>query len=77
MLPVVWAVALHSGLFVSGYSWPSPQYDALETFLYEGRDLSAKSISAIGENCKVRGLPDSVVAAEWVRFVSSFVFMLF
>ena len=77
MFPIIWAVAIHSGLFVSGYEWPSPQYDALETFLYEGRDLATNTITAISENCKVRGLPDSVVAAEWVRFVSTFIFMLF
>jgi len=73
MLPILWAVALHSGLSVAGYEWPSPQYDALETFLYEGRDLGTKPIAEIAENCKLRVLPNSVVAAEWVRFVSLFV----
>jgi hypothetical protein len=70
MLPIVWAVALYSTLIVSGYEWPSPQYDALETFLYEGRDLATSDISSIVGNCKVRGSPDSMVAAEWLRFVS-------
>jgi hypothetical protein len=77
MLPIVWTVAIHSGLFVSGYEWPSPQYDALETFLYEGRDLGTNTIASIAENCKLRVLPNSVVAAEWLRFVSSFVSMPF
>jgi hypothetical protein len=70
MLLIVWAVALYSTLFVSGYEWPSPQYDALETFLYEGRDLATNDISSIVGNCKFRVGPDSMVAAEWLRFVS-------
>jgi len=73
LLPVVWAVHVALYLttpFVSGYEWPSPQYDALETFLYEGRDLATNDISSIVGNCKVRGTPNSLVAAEWLRFVS-------
>jgi hypothetical protein len=49
---------------LSGYEWPSPQYDALETFLYEGRDLATSDIFSIVWNCKVRGSPDSTVAAK-------------
>jgi hypothetical protein len=74
MLPIVLAVAIYSTPFVSGYEWPSPQYDALERFLYEGRDLATSDISSIIGNCKVRGSPDSMVAAEWLRFVSCTIF---
>jgi len=70
MLPIVWVAALYSTLFASGYEWPSSQYDALETFLYEGRDLATSDISSIVGDCKVRVGPDSMVAAEWLRFVS-------
>ena len=52
MLPIIWAVALHSTLFVSGYE-----------------------CSIVG-NCEVRVGPDSMVAAEWLCFVSSIFFEL-
>ncbi|KIM38450.1 hypothetical protein M413DRAFT_241815 [Hebeloma cylindrosporum] len=70
MIPIVWTVAFLPTLtlFVLGYEWPSPQYDALETFLYEGRDLATSDISSIVGNCKLRSSPDSMVAAEWLRF---------
>ena len=74
MLPIVLAVAIYSTPFVSGYEWPSPQYEALETLLYEGRDFTSSDISSIAENCKVRGSPDSMVVAEWLRFVSCTIF---
>ncbi|KAF8963750.1 heme peroxidase [Flammula alnicola] len=59
-----------SSLIVSGYQWPSPQYDALEGFLYEGGDRVSGDvkISEIAANCRNRTSPDSNVAAEWLRF---------
>ena len=50
---------------MSGYEWPLPQYDALA----EGHDLATSDISSVG-NSEVRVGPDSMVAVEWLCFVS-------
>ncbi|KDR70676.1 hypothetical protein GALMADRAFT_880845 [Galerina marginata CBS 339.88] len=53
---------------VSNYMWPSPQFDAIERFLYEGTNVFGSAISALADNCQKRqGPPSSTVAAEWLR----------
>ncbi|KDR67433.1 hypothetical protein GALMADRAFT_79879 [Galerina marginata CBS 339.88] len=55
---------------ISAYTWPSPQYDALEKLLYEGSDISGVPIASITRGCATRGQPaeqKSTVAAEWLR----------
>ncbi|KAF9530746.1 heme peroxidase [Crepidotus variabilis] len=54
------------------YTWPNPQYDALEKLLYEGTRLDGLSLSDSVSGCKSRdgqeGRGTGNVAAEWVRF---------
>ncbi|KAF9050033.1 heme peroxidase [Panaeolus papilionaceus] len=53
------------------YSWPSPQYDALEEVLYEGIGGSSGGFFVnVVEKCKHRteNPQKSTVAAEWLRF---------
>lgn len=54
-----------------GYHWPSPQYDALEAFLYEGERADGSNMASIVHPCKTRSATQASVAAEWLRFVSS------
>jgi len=51
------------------YSWPSPQYDTLETLLYEGRRGDGSSLAAIVQPCKNRTDTGASIGAEWLRFV--------
>ncbi|KDR70797.1 hypothetical protein GALMADRAFT_102888 [Galerina marginata CBS 339.88] len=55
----------------SAYTWPSPQYDALEKFLYEGVDINGAPVGTITRGCTKRGnigpQNQSTVAAEWLR----------
>lgn len=52
----------------SAYTWPSPQYDALEGLLYEGRKSDNSSLSSIVHPCRKRVGTLASVAAEWLRF---------
>ncbi|KAF8643780.1 hypothetical protein AX16_008799 [Volvariella volvacea WC 439] len=52
----------------TGYRWPSPQYDALETFLYEGIRADGSSMASLVHPCKTRPSTRASVAAEWLRF---------
>lgn len=54
-----------------GYRWPSPQYDALEGLLYEGRRADGLNIADIMHPCLKRPGIGSLVAAEWLRIVST------
>lgn len=56
-----------------GYQWPSPQYDALESFLWEGGDTRVGSpIAILVTDCARRGDPPGSIGAQWLRFVSAF-----
>ncbi|KAF9480740.1 heme peroxidase [Pholiota conissans] len=53
---------------VAAYTWPSPQYDALEEFLYEGIDKTGVPIATLASGCLSRlfnGGP--TINAEWLR----------
>ena len=52
------------------YQWPSPQYDALEGLVYEGRRADGSSLAAIVNPCRYRPATNASIAAEWLRFVS-------
>ncbi|KIK08790.1 hypothetical protein K443DRAFT_672308 [Laccaria amethystina LaAM-08-1] len=52
----------------SAYTWPSPQYDALEGLLYEGRKSDGSSLSSIVHPCRKRTGTLASIAAEWLRF---------
>ncbi|KAF9470970.1 heme peroxidase [Pholiota conissans] len=56
--------------FAYGYHWPSPQYDALESFLWEGGDNRVgEVVSNLVDGCRNRAAaPGSSIAAEWLRF---------
>jgi hypothetical protein len=55
--------------FASAYTWPSQQYDALETLLYEGRRSDGSSLSDLVHPCRKRTGTLASVPAEWLRFV--------
>jgi hypothetical protein len=55
--------------FVSAYTWPSQQYDTLETLLYEGRRSDGTSLADLVHPCRKRTGTLASVAAEWLRFV--------
>jgi hypothetical protein len=55
---------------LSQYQWPSPQYDALEALLYEGRRADGSSLATIVNPCRFRVSTNASIAAEWLRFVS-------
>lgn len=60
------------------YSWPSVQYERLETLLYEGTDIIGLPVGELAAGCKLRdpNAPTSTVAAEWLRFVRDCLFVL-
>ncbi|KAJ7770508.1 L-ascorbate oxidase [Mycena metata] len=62
-------VLLCFSALVQGYQWPSPQYDALEDFLYEGARPDGSSMAQLVSPCKLRAGTNTTVAAEWVRLV--------
>ncbi|XP_006457946.1 hypothetical protein AGABI2DRAFT_199045 [Agaricus bisporus var. bisporus H97] len=51
----------------AGYSWPSPQYEALETFLYEGRRYDGSNLASLQHPCKNRSDTGASIGAEWLR----------
>ena len=51
------------------YTWPSPQYDALEGLLYEGRRPDGSSLAFLVHPCRKRVVTLASVGAEWLRFV--------
>ncbi|KAH9483912.1 WSC domain-containing protein [Psilocybe cubensis] len=50
------------------YTWPSPQYDALEGLLFEGRRSDGSSLASLVHPCRKRGATLASVPAEWLRF---------
>ncbi|KAF6763815.1 L-ascorbate oxidase [Ephemerocybe angulata] len=52
----------------AAYTWPSPQYDALEGLLYEGRRPDGSSLAALVHPCRKRTQTLASVGAEWLRF---------
>ncbi|KAF8193457.1 heme peroxidase [Pholiota molesta] len=65
-----WLVVVSFGL-TRGYQWPSPQYEALESFLWEGGDNRVGNpIALLVDNCRTRGgdVPTASVGAQWLRF---------
>ncbi|TFK42386.1 heme peroxidase [Crucibulum laeve] len=52
---------------ILGYQWPSPQYDALEGFLYEGRRFDGSNMASIQHPCKKRSGTQASIGAEWLR----------
>ncbi|TFK42304.1 L-ascorbate oxidase [Crucibulum laeve] len=50
-----------------GYRWPSPQYDALEGYLYEGRRADGTSLAALVHPCRKRTGTLASIPAEWLR----------
>ncbi|PPR01093.1 hypothetical protein CVT26_015999 [Gymnopilus dilepis] len=69
-LPLVFSLYLLSLLtpLSSAYTWPSPQYDALEGLLFEGRRSDGSSLSSIVHPCRKRTGTLASIAAEWFRF---------
>lgn len=65
--PLVFALHLFIP-FVSAYTWPSQQYDALEGLLYEGRRPDGSSLSGLVHPCRKRTNTLASIAAEWLRF---------
>ncbi|KAF8809049.1 L-ascorbate oxidase [Phlegmacium glaucopus] len=67
-LPLV--LLLLQSLLISAatYRWPSPQYDALERLLYEGRRSDGSSLASIVHPCRKRTGTLASIAAEWLRF---------
>ena len=65
----------HGILFLSSlsianaYTWPSPQYEALEAMLYEGQRPDGSSLASLVHPCKKRVTTLASVGAEWLRFV--------
>ncbi|KAF8660614.1 hypothetical protein AX16_001593 [Volvariella volvacea WC 439] len=49
------------------YKWPSPQYDTLETLLYEGRRGDGSSLASLVHPCRRRIGTRASIAAEWLR----------
>ncbi|PPQ93259.1 hypothetical protein CVT25_015257 [Psilocybe cyanescens] len=54
--------------FSFAYTWPSPQYDALEGLLFEGRRSDGSSLASLVHPCRKRGATLASVPAEWLRF---------
>lgn len=69
-IPLVFSLCLLSFFttFSSAYTWPSPQYDALEALLFEGRRSDGSSISSIVHPCRKRTGTLASIPAEWLRF---------
>ncbi|TFK30217.1 L-ascorbate oxidase [Coprinopsis marcescibilis] len=65
---LVLALSTLSKLGFAAYTWPSPQYDALEALLYEGRTPGGSSLTSLVHPCKRRVGTLSLVPAEWLRF---------
>ncbi|KAG6827360.1 hypothetical protein H0H92_012098 [Tricholoma furcatifolium] len=61
-------LSLAATCLADNYTWPSPQYDALEQMLYEGRRPDGSSIANIVHPCKFRTNTNASIAAEWLRF---------
>jgi hypothetical protein len=59
---------------LSQYHWPSPQYDALEGLLYEGRRPDGSSLATIVNPCRYRPDTNASIGAEWLRFVGIHLF---
>jgi len=59
------------------YRWPSPQYDALERLLYEGRRSDGSSLASIVHPCRKRTGTLASIGAEWLRFVGFLDYSLF
>ncbi|KAF8163504.1 heme peroxidase [Crassisporium funariophilum] len=68
---IPWSLQLYLAVILispaTGYKWPSPQYDALEALLYEGRRLDGSNFASIQHPCKTRGGSRSSIGAEWLR----------
>ncbi|EAU88828.2 hypothetical protein CC1G_01201 [Coprinopsis cinerea okayama7 len=71
MLDQTWLVAIFQVLTLTqtvvGYRWPSPQYDALEGLLYEGRRRDGSNLASIQHPCKNRPGSRASIGAEWLR----------
>jgi hypothetical protein len=75
-LLTAWLVLVFSGI-ARGYQWPSPQYEALESFLWEGGDSRVGfPLSLLVTACRTRSDSPGSVGAQWLRFVSAFVRMV-
>ncbi|KAF8186683.1 heme peroxidase [Pholiota molesta] len=67
-LLTAWLVLVSAGL-VRGYQWPSPQYEALESFLWEGGDSRVGfPLSLLVTACRTRSDSPGSVGAQWLRF---------
>lgn len=53
----------------AAYTWPSPQYDALERLLFEGRRSDGSNLASIVHPCRKRTGTLASIGAEWLRFV--------
>ncbi|TFK30208.1 heme peroxidase [Coprinopsis marcescibilis] len=51
----------------AGYKWPSPLYDSLEGFLFEGRRRDGSNMATLQHPCKVRTGTQASIGAEWLR----------
>jgi hypothetical protein len=68
-IPLFFSLTLLASSSALAYTWPSPQYDALEKLLYEGTRLDGQSLADLTSGCKSRQGGGNV-AAQWLRFVS-------
>jgi hypothetical protein len=73
------ALLLLSSLFFTSaakYTWPSPQYDAVERLLFQGIRSDGSSLASLVSPCRKRTGTLASIAAEWLRFVSVSVSLL-
>ncbi|KAF8193460.1 heme peroxidase [Pholiota molesta] len=68
-LPLFAAWLMVSFGLTRGYQWPSPQYEALESFLWEGGDNRVGlPIALLVADCRIRGGAPGNTGAQWLRF---------
>ncbi|KXN92249.1 Putative L-ascorbate peroxidase 6 [Leucoagaricus sp. SymC.cos] len=67
MRTTLFSVISYWTLCSARYTWPSPQYDALETFLYEGRRSDGSNMASLQHPCKRRSDTGVSIGAEWLR----------
>ncbi|EKM82462.1 hypothetical protein AGABI1DRAFT_111078 [Agaricus bisporus var. burnettii JB137-S8] len=61
------ALLLQAQLSLAAYHWPSPQYDALETFMYEGQRGDGSNLASLVHPCRKRSGTNASVPAQWLR----------
>ena len=70
MIPALLLLSSLSFTSAATYTWPSPQYDAIERLIFQGMRSDGSSLAAIVSPCRKRTGTLASIAAEWLRFVS-------